>query len=68
VCDEDGNTVTYEALLIDSTPLPAWLTFDAKTKTFTGTPTVVGNVVLRINAYDDKREMTAFRFIIAVKD
>jgi hypothetical protein len=68
VCDEDGNTVTYEALLIDSTPLPAWLTFDAKTRTFNGTPAIAGNVVLRINAYDDKKDMTAFRFIIVVKD
>lgn len=68
VCDDDGNIIKYEALLIDGKPLPAWLTFDARTKTLTGTPIEAGNVVLRINAYDDKNEMTAFRFTISVAD
>lgn len=68
VCDDDGNTISYEALLIDGNPLPDWLTFDTKTKMLTGTPIKAGNVVLRINAYDDKNEMTAFRFIISVQD
>jgi hypothetical protein len=68
VCDVDGDTVTFEALLIDSNPLPSWLTFNAKTKTLSGTPREAGNVVLRINAYDDKKAMTAFRFIISVQN
>ncbi len=68
VCDDDGQNVTFEALLIDGKPLPVWLTFDAKTKTLTGTPTEAGNVVLRFNAYDDKKAMTAFRFVISVKE
>ena len=68
VCDDDGKTITYEALLIDGNPLPDWLTFDAKTKILTGTPMEAGNVVLRINGYDNKNEMTAFRFIISVSD
>lgn len=68
VCDDDGNTITYEALLIDSSPLPAWLSFDPNTRTLTGTPKQAGNVILRINAYDDKRDMTAFRYIITVKE
>lgn len=67
-CDEDGSTITYETLLIDSSPLPLWLNFDPKTRTLKGTPTQAGNVVLRINAYDDKKVMTAFRFIINVKE
>lgn len=67
-CDNDGNSITYEALLIDSSPLPAWLTFDPKTRTLKGTPTEKGNVVLRINGYDDKNTMAAFRFIIMVVD
>ena len=48
--------------------MPSWLGFDTKTKTLTGTPTETGNIVLRINAYDDKNEMAAFRFIISVTD
>jgi len=68
VCDDDGKTVTYEALLIDGNPLPSWLMFDTKTNTLSGTPDESGKVALRINAYDDKKEMTAFRFIINVSD
>jgi hypothetical protein len=67
-CDVDGNTITLEALLLNGNALPVWLTFDAKTKTLSGTPTEAGNVVLRINAYDDKKAMAAFRFIISVSD
>ena len=68
VCDEDGKTITYEALLLDGKPLPTWLTFDPKSRTLQGIPTEGGNVFLRINAYDDKKEMTAFRFTIVVKE
>ena len=67
-CDDDGKIIQYEALLLDGNPLPNWLTFDAKTKTLSGTPIEACNVVLRINAYDDKNEMAAFRFIISVQD
>jgi len=33
-----GDTLTYSAALTDGSPLPAWLTFDAATGTFSGTP------------------------------
>ena len=36
--DVDGDALTYTATLDDSSPLPAWLTFDAATRTFSGTP------------------------------
>ncbi|MEI7595081.1 MAG: putative Ig domain-containing protein [Bacteroidota bacterium] len=68
VFDDDGEIITFEALLISSKPLPAWLSFNPKTRTLTGTPIAAANVVLRINAYDDKKEMTAFRFVINVTD
>jgi len=68
ICDDDGQTITYEALLINGSPLPAWLTFDPKSRTLAGTPKEIGDVILRINGYDDKKEMTAFRFIISIKE
>lgn len=68
ICDDDGQTITYEVLLINGSPLPAWLTFDPKSRTLSGTPKEVGDVILRINGFDDKKEMTAFRFIISVKE
>ena len=30
--------MTYTATLADNSPLPAWLTFNANTRTFSGTP------------------------------
>ena len=36
--DADGDTLTYTATLANGDPLPAWLTFDAATGTFSGTP------------------------------
>jgi hypothetical protein len=37
--DEDGNTLSYSANLSGGAALPAWLSFDATTRTFSGTPT-----------------------------
>lgn len=53
--DPDAGTVlTYTATLSDGEPLPAWLTFNATTRTFTGTPTAasVGTVDIRVTASD----------------
>ena len=36
--DADGDRLTYTAVLSDGGMLPAWLTFDPATRTFTGTP------------------------------
>ena len=36
--DPDGNTLSYSATLSNGSPLPAWLSFDAANRTFTGTP------------------------------
>lgn len=68
VCDDDGNSIRYEVLSLDSSPMPAWLSFDSKTKILSGTPGAAGKVVLRFNAYDDKEVMTAFGLVINVLD
>jgi Ca2+-binding RTX toxin-like protein len=36
--DPDGTTLTYQATLASGAPLPSWLSFDATTRTFSGTP------------------------------
>ena len=36
--DPENDTLTYTATLSDGNPLPSWLSFDADTRTFTGTP------------------------------
>ena len=52
--DADGNTLTYTASLASGAALPSWLTFNAATRTFSGTPPLNfnGNIDLRVAASD----------------
>ena len=52
--DPDGDSLTYAATLADGSPLPAWLTFNPASRTFSGTPTSahVGTIALRVVATD----------------
>ncbi len=52
--DADGDTLTYTATQADGTALPGWLSFDADTRTFSGTPTAanVGTVSVKVTATD----------------
>jgi hypothetical protein len=49
-----GDTLTYIATKADGSPLPFWLTFNANTRTFSGTPLNgdVGSVDVRVIARD----------------
>ncbi|MEM8872833.1 MAG: putative Ig domain-containing protein [Planctomycetota bacterium] len=51
---DSGDTITYAATLANGDPLPSWLSFDANTRTFTGTPANgdVGTVTVRVTAED----------------
>lgn len=54
--DQDvGDTLTYAATLADGSPLPSWLSFDAGTRTFSGTPlrSDGGEVMMEIIATDN---------------
>jgi uncharacterized delta-60 repeat protein len=54
--DPNSDPLTYTSTLADgsNTPLPSWLTFDANTRTFAGTPpTGTGNLNLRVRATDN---------------
>ena len=50
--DADSDTLTYSATLADDTPLPAWLSFTAATRTFSGTPTAAETVSVKVTASD----------------
>ena len=52
--DVDGDPLTYAATLSGGAALPSWLSFNAATQTFTGTPgnADVGSLVLRVTATD----------------
>ncbi len=49
--DQD-STPTLSATTAIGSPLPSWLTFNASTGIFTGTPSTSGNVALNISASD----------------
>ncbi|MFN6482591.1 putative Ig domain-containing protein, partial [Nostoc sp. DedQUE02] len=49
-----GDSLTYSASLENGDPLPSWLSFDAATKTFNGTPlnANVGSLNIKVTARD----------------
>jgi hypothetical protein len=52
--DTDGDTLSYSATLGDGTSLPSWLSFNAGTRTFSGTPpqSFAGTLNLKVTASD----------------
>jgi len=52
--DADGDTLTYTAILADGTALPAWLSFDATSRSFSGTPPLnyTGTLSVKVTASD----------------
>ncbi|PUE29292.1 hypothetical protein B9Z39_04280 [Limnohabitans sp. JirII-29] len=58
---DSSDTLTYTATLSDGSALPSWLTFDASTRTFSGTPptgTTAETLSLKVTA-TDKAHATA---------
>lgn len=52
--DIDGDVLTYTVTLADGSPLPSWISFDAASRTLSGTPdnNVVGDLSLKVTATD----------------
>ncbi len=50
--DADGHTLTYTATLSNGNALPDWLTFTAADRSFSGTPTSIGTVSVKVTADD----------------
>mgnify|MGYP001042125520 CR=1 FL=1 len=50
--DANGSALTYSAKLSSGAALPSWLSFNASTRTFSGTPPVgsIGNYALKVTA------------------
>ncbi|NKK43973.1 DUF4082 domain-containing protein [Rhizobium leguminosarum] len=49
---DSGETLAYTATAADGTALPAWLSFNASTRTFSGTPTTGGTYGVKVTATD----------------
>ncbi|MFN8794191.1 MAG: tandem-95 repeat protein [Betaproteobacteria bacterium] len=63
-----GDTFVYTATKADGTALPAWLSFDAATRRFSGMPTNddVGPVTLRVTATDAAGAQASGSFTLTV--
>jgi Ca2+-binding RTX toxin-like protein len=63
-----GDSLAYSAGLADGSALPAWLAFDAATRTFSGTPANgdVGAISVRVTATDESGRSASDLFEIAV--
>ena len=66
--DKDGDTLPYTATLSDGSALPSWLSFDASTQTFSGTPLNddVGSINIQVTATDAAGVTISDTFAIAV--
>ncbi|MEH2042211.1 putative Ig domain-containing protein, partial [Nostoc sp.] len=65
-----GDTLTYTATLENGNPLPSWLSFNAATKTFSGTPlnANVGSLNIKVTATDTALAKTSDVFTLTVKN
>jgi len=67
--DDDGNnTLTYSVTLSNGGALPSWLNFNPGTRTFTGTPTTLGSINLKVIAIDTANTMAYCIFNLNVVD
>jgi uncharacterized delta-60 repeat protein len=64
---DPGDVLTYSAGLADGSALPAWLSFDAVTRTWHGIPTAAGTISIRVTATDSGGLAASDVFEIAVK-
>jgi len=61
-----GDTLIYSATQADGSALPSWLSFNASTRTFTGTPSATGTVSVQVVARDGGNLNASDTFNIAI--
>ena len=61
-----GDTLTYSAVQSNGAALPSWLSFDAATRTFSGTPPTPGVFSIRVTATDGSNGSVSDTFSITV--
>lgn len=67
--DDDGNnTLTYSATLSNGNPLPSWLSFDPATILFYGTPTTIGNILIKVTATDTANAKASCTFTLKIEN
>jgi VCBS repeat-containing protein len=65
-----GDTLTLTATLANGSPLPAWLSFDPSTRTFSGTPKNenVGTLSIRVTAKDGANATASSTFDLDISN
>ncbi|WP_116453721.1 beta strand repeat-containing protein, partial [Pokkaliibacter plantistimulans] len=65
---DTGDSLTYTATLADGSALPSWLSFNATTRTFSGTPTNgdVGSLSIKVTATDGSNASVSSSFSLTV--
>ncbi|WP_420800942.1 putative Ig domain-containing protein [Pseudomonas cavernicola] len=68
--DEDGDSLSFSAQLAGGSALPTWLSFDAATRTFSGTPDYshAGNYEVTVTASDGRGGEVSDSFALRVSD
>ncbi|HNY02430.1 MAG TPA: putative Ig domain-containing protein [Bacteroidales bacterium] len=67
--DDDGNnTLSFSAKLSNGTPLPEWLSFDTVTAAFSGIPSLIQILNVRLTAKDNAGASVSTTFKISVGD
>ncbi len=63
-----GDTLTFTATLEGGSPLPAWLTFNSSTRTFSGTPPAdaSGTITVQVTATDTNGTTASDTFAIRI--
>ena len=65
--DIDGETLAYSASLEKNAALPSWLSFNATTRTLSGTPDKAATYVVVITAKDSSAASVSTQFTLTVK-
>jgi Ca2+-binding RTX toxin-like protein len=65
-----GDQLTYSVTLADGIALPTWLSFNAATRTFSGTPlnSDVGTLTIAVNATDSRSLSVTDTFTLAIQN
>ena len=64
--DPDNDVLSYTARLSNGATLPSWLNFSSATRTFSGTPTQTGDILVEITASDNRGGVATDIFAILI--
>ena len=68
--DDAGNTLRYTATSADGSALPAWLSFNPSTRSFSGTAGAAGTLSVKVTATDDGNLSVSdvFNIVVAIQN